>query len=141
MRCSIPGYGGEYVDDLLREVLDDSVEAELGGVFGHVGVGGDLDEVHFGDGDVTGGAVGGVGSQALPELLMVEDGCFEVDSFDEVFLDEEDGCAGLFVSLELVGDSLHGWGCTVSLTSGGVKVKTPSLGMLTPLPMRRFLLM
>jgi hypothetical protein len=43
-------------EELLGDVLDDAGETELSGIFGHVGVGGDFDEVHLGDGDVPGGA-------------------------------------------------------------------------------------
>ncbi len=71
---------------------------------------------------------------------MVEDGSFEVHTFEEVFLNEEDWSPGFLVSLGLISDALSEEMVTLRTTSGGVRVKIPSLGTLTPLPMRRFLL-
>ena len=40
---------------------------------------------------------------------MEEDGCFEVHTFDKVFLDEEDWSPWLFVSIGLISDTLNKW--------------------------------
>lgn len=60
----------------LLDVLDYSVDTEFSGIFGHVGVGRYLDEVHFGDGDVASGADCAVWSETHSELLVEEDGSF-----------------------------------------------------------------
>ena len=72
---------------------------------------------------------------------MVEDGSLEIDSLQELLLDEEDGCSRLVVSLLLICNSLTYDTDTFSLTSGGVNVKIPRRGTLTPLPILRLRLM
>jgi len=65
---------------------------------------------------------------------VVKDGSFEVDPLEELFLDEEDGVSWLIVPLLFICNSLGDDRSTFNLTSGGVNVKMPSLGILTPLP-------
>ena len=62
-------------------------------------------------------------------------------SFIDDYFFEKDRRAGLFVPGFLVCDALGGEGSTLSRTSGGVKVKMPSRGTLTPRPIRRLRLM
>lgn len=125
----------------LADVLDYAVDAELSGVLGHVGVGGDLDEVHFCYGDLTSRTDCTVWSQTTSELLVVEDSSSEWETLHEIFLDEENRRSGLLVAFLLVCNSLGRVGCTLRRTSGGVKVKIPSLGMLTPRPILKLRLM
>ena len=72
---------------------------------------------------------------------MIKDGSSKRDALDKVFLDEEYWGSGLLVAICLICNSLIGIEITFNLTYGGVKVKIPSLGTLTPLPILRFRLM
>lgn len=71
---------------------------------------------------------------------MVEDGSLERKTFDELLMDKKDRDSRFFIPLIFIGNTLSKEEQTLRLISGGVKVKMPSLGTETPLPMRRFLL-
>lgn len=131
----------EYLLKLFTQILDQTIESDLSCIFRHVSIWRNFYNVHFRDWNITVLAERAIGPEPHSELLMVEYGGFEVHSFDKVFLDEKDGGPGFFVSLGFVGDALNKSNGTLRTTYGGVRVKIPSLGMLTPLPMRRFLLM
>lgn len=68
---------------------------------------------------------------------MVENSSAKVETFNEIFLDEKNRGSWLLIAFLLICNSLCERCGTLSLTSGGVKVKIPNLGMLTPRPMRR----
>ena len=68
---------------------------------------------------------------------MKEDGSAKVNSLNKLFLNEKDRRARLLISLLLICNSLCEGDGTFNLTSGGVKVNIPNLGMLTPRPIRK----
>ena len=72
---------------------------------------------------------------------MIKDRSSHINSFNKIFLDEKNWSSRLLVTLCLICNSLICICYTFSLTSGGVNVKIPSLGTLTPLPIRRLRLM
>lgn len=125
----------------LWNVLNYSSDSQLCGILWHICIWWYFYEIHFSNWNVTSCANGRVWAKTKSKLLMVEYCWFERQPFDKVLLDEEDRDSWPKISLLFVGDSLHKAQCTVNLTSGGVKVKMPNLGILIPRPILKLRLM
>jgi hypothetical protein len=123
---------------LFGYVLDHSIDAKLCGISRHIGVRRYLNQVHFSYRHFSSCSMCTVWSKTCSKLLIVKNCSSEIDSFDKIFLDEKNRGPRLLIALCLICNSLIRIWHTFNLTSGGVNVKIPSLGMLTPLPIRRF---
>ena len=141
MRYSRPILCQMYMMEFLAHIFYYSIKPQFYGILRHVGVGSYFNQIHFGYRDFTCRTDCTIRSKSSSELLVIKDGCFKVKSFHEVLLNQKYWSTRLLVSIDLICNSLNIIINTFNRTSGGVKVKIPSLGMLTPLPILRFLLM
>lgn len=89
------------------KVFDDSTDTQFSCVFAHVGIGCNFDKIHLGYWDFSCSSQCTVRPKSVAEFLLKKYGCFEVESFNKIFLYEEDGSSGLPISLDLIGDSLN----------------------------------